>query len=123
MSKNIKKPIKPTRFGRLPESLRKTLKMARLQRDWSQTELGVNVGLPQMHISGIETGKIVPRFDTLLNLVRVLGYDLMLVPRSLIPLVQSLTREQHQGEEERPLYASDETSEERGPNDNDEEEV
>jgi hypothetical protein len=67
-----------------------------------------------MHISGIETGKIVPRFNTLLDLVRVLDYDLLLVPRSLVPAVQALIRDQRrpdQGgvdEEERPLYAADE---------------
>ena len=38
-----------------------------------------------MHISGIESGKIVPRFDTLLDLVRVLDHDLLMVPRALVP--------------------------------------
>jgi len=66
-----------------------------------------------MHISGIETGKIVPRFDTLLDLVRVLGYDLLLIPRSLAPAVQALIRDHGHAAEtgtdegERPLYAVD----------------
>jgi hypothetical protein len=51
----------------------------------------------------------------LLELVRVLDYDLLLVPRDLVPVVQSLTREQHikgQDEaEERPLYMPDEGEE------------
>ena len=63
-----------------------------------------------MHISGIESGKIVPRYDTLLDLVRVLDYDLLMVPRSLVPALQALIRDhqnpdQHRDEEEPSLYA------------------
>jgi transcriptional regulator with XRE-family HTH domain len=96
----------------LPVILRETLKNSRREHGWSQAELGQRVGLPQMHISGIETGKIVPRFDTLLELVRVLGYDLLLVPRDLVPVVQNLTRGRTSEEdEERPLYEPDEADE------------
>lgn len=45
---------------------------ARRQLGWSQAGLRHRLGLPQMHMSGIETGKIMPRYDTLLDLVRVL---------------------------------------------------
>src|SRR3569833_1318342 len=87
----------------LPESMRSDLVQARRTRGWTQAELGRRVGLPQEHISVIETGKIVPRFDTLLEIVRVLDHDLMLVPRPLVPSVSALVR----GEtgDERPLYA------------------
>jgi transcriptional regulator with XRE-family HTH domain len=89
----------------------------RRARGWTQTELGRQVGLPQVHISDIETGKVVPRFDTLLDLVRVLDYDLLLVPRPLVPAVQALIRTYRRpdsagdaDESERPLYATnDET--------------
>jgi transcriptional regulator with XRE-family HTH domain len=107
MSKQIK-----ARPKELPAAMRQALIDARRQRGWSQTELGERVGLPQMHISGIETGKVVPRFDTLLELVRVLDHDLLLVPRDLVPMVQSLTRERRlDDEEERPLYEPDEETE------------
>jgi len=99
--------------------LRQTLIDARHQRGWSQAELGRRVGLPQTHISGIETGKVVPRFDTLLEIVRVLDHDLLLVPRDLVPVVQSLTRDHGSrgahpadDEDERPLYAPDEEPDE-----------
>lgn len=96
----------------LPEAIRRDLVEARRQRGWSQAELGQRVGLPQMHISAIETGKVVPRFDTLLELVRTLDYDLLLVPRDLVPIVHALVRDRHNPEmgegEERPLYAPDE---------------
>jgi transcriptional regulator with XRE-family HTH domain len=85
---------------------------ARQKRGWSQVELGRRVGMPQMHISGIETGKIVPRFDTLLDLVRVLDFDLVMVPRPLVPAVQGLIRDYRNpssdsdlDQGERPLYA------------------
>jgi len=93
--------MKSTRLDSLPEAMRLQLKQARLKRGWSQLELGKRAGLPQVHISAIETGKVVPRYDTLLDLVRVLDHDLVLVPRALVPAVNALVHdylEQH-GEE------------------------
>lgn len=117
MSKNIKSHIKPPRLDQLPEDLRQELKRARIKRGWTQAELGRRAGLPQMHISGIETGKIVPRFDTLLDLARVLDQDLLMVPRELVPMIQNFVRDhRRQGKEsfadegERPLYALDDGS-------------
>ena len=105
--------VKSQRLSGLPEKLRSDLVAARHARSWSQRELASRVGLPQAHISGIEIGKITPRFNTLLDLVRVLNYDLLLVPRSLVPAVQSLVRDQRQPgmaqseEGEHPLYADE----------------
>jgi transcriptional regulator with XRE-family HTH domain len=106
--------IKTARLGGLPHAMRAELSEARRKRGWSQVELGRRVGLPQVHISGIETGKVVPRFDTLLDLVRVLDRDLLMVPRALVPAFQSFIRDHHrsalgseQNEGERPLYAFD----------------
>jgi HTH-type transcriptional regulator/antitoxin HipB len=108
MARDIKQRIKPLRLKGLPTELREHIKVARVQRGWGQRELGAQIGLPQPHISGIESGEIVPRFDTLLEIVRVLDLDLLLVPRSLVPAVQSLIRAQKQPESaERPLYAVD----------------
>jgi transcriptional regulator with XRE-family HTH domain len=112
MEQDINKPIKPVRLNGLPVDMRHELKEARRKRGWTQAELGRRTRLPQMHISGIESGKIVPRFDTLLDLVRVLDYDLLLVPRSIIPAMQALIRDhrnpnQDRDEGERPLYAAE----------------
>lgn len=112
MSKNIKAHIKPLRLDGLPEELRRALKEARQARGWSQEELGGHIGLPQMHVSGIESGKVVPRYDTLLDVVRALDHDLLLVPRGLVPVVQALVRdyrshEEGEAEEERALYADE----------------
>jgi transcriptional regulator with XRE-family HTH domain len=111
MTPHIKRHIRPLRLDGLPEDMRLALKEARVARGWSQRELGSRLGLPQMHISGIESGKIVPRYDTLLELVRILACDLLMVPRALVPAVQLLIRHhlrQDQGGEgeERPLYGT-----------------
>jgi transcriptional regulator with XRE-family HTH domain len=111
--------VKPTRLNGLPDALRHELIEERRKRGWSQAELGQRLGLPQTHISGIETGKIVPRFDTLLDLVRVLDRDLLLVPRTLVPAVQALIRDQRHpdrntdAEGERSLYAAEGEDDER----------
>jgi len=92
-----------------------------MKRFWGQRELGSAAGLPQPHISGIESGEIVPRFDTLLDLVRVLDLDLLLVPRSLVPAVESLIRAQKKPESaEKPLYAADEDESATSNHDRDE---
>ena len=102
-----------TRFDGLPEDLRHALVQARHANRWSQRELAAKVGLPQAHISALETGKVAPRFNTLLDLVRILGFDLLLVPRPLVPAVQSLLRDSERStrpgtdEDERPLYAAE----------------
>jgi transcriptional regulator with XRE-family HTH domain len=118
--KNIEKHIKPLRLEGLPADLKRELLDARHRRGWSQTELGRRLGLPQPHISDIESGKITPRLETLVDLVRVLGYDLLLVPRSLVPAVQALVRDErsheaHAGEGERPLYATDNEEQRQEP--------
>ena len=106
MQNDINKHIKPLRLKGLPADFRENIRKARTKRGWSQRKLGLQVGLPQPHISAIESGKIVPRFDTLLDMVRVLYLDFLLVPRSLVPAVQSLIRTQRNPESvERPIYA------------------
>jgi len=89
----------------LPETMRTELVRARRELGWTQAELGERVGLPQEHISVIETGKVVPRFDTLLEIVRVLGRDLLLIPRPLIPAVRALVR--GESGDEHPMYGLD----------------
>jgi transcriptional regulator with XRE-family HTH domain len=110
VKRNVKKDIRALRLEGLPDDLRRALKEARAKRAWTQRQLASRLGLTQKHISGIESGKIVPRYDTLLELVRALDHDLLMVPRSLVPVVQSLVRDHlkdQPGEgEERPLYAT-----------------
>jgi transcriptional regulator with XRE-family HTH domain len=111
MKDDIRKDIDALRLEGLPSDLRRTLKEAREERGWSQREIASRLSLTQKHISGIESGKIVPRYDTLLELVRILDRDLLMVPRALVPAFQSLVRDylhDQKGEgEERSLYAGD----------------
>jgi transcriptional regulator with XRE-family HTH domain len=111
MDNDTKKGIKPLRQKALPAELRRALRDARKQHGWSQRELARHLGIAQRHVSGIESGKIVPRYDTLLELVRTLDYDLIMVPRALVPVVQSLVRDHRKDQpgegEERSLYAAD----------------
>jgi transcriptional regulator with XRE-family HTH domain len=108
---DAKHGIKPLRLKALPAELRHALIEARRKRGWSQRDLASRLGIGQRHISGIESGKIVPRYDTILELVRILDHDLLMVPRALVPVVQSLIRDHlkdQSGEgEERSLYADD----------------
>jgi transcriptional regulator with XRE-family HTH domain len=117
MNNDIIKHIKPLRLGALPEDMRRVLKDAREKHGWTQRDLASRVGLTQTHISGIESGKIVPRYDTLLELVRILDHDLLMVRRALVPVVQSLIRDHMHSDqkgdgEERSLYADDADNEE-----------
>ena len=105
--------MKPTRLQSLPDDLRQEIREWRKAKGWSQEELAQKAGLSQRHISGIETGKIVPRYDTLLDILRVLDRDLVLIPRDLLSAVQALIRDYrnravHGRTEERSLYAVDE---------------
>ena len=110
MSKEAKKGIATLRRHALPDAMRCALIQARKKCGWSQRDLAGRLGIGQRHISGIESGKIVPRYDTLLEIVRMLDHDLLMVPRALVPVVQSLVRDhlnEQSGElEERPLYAA-----------------
>ena len=122
MKKNITSHIRPLRLEGLPEDMRRTLKEVREKRAWTQRDLASRLGLTQTHISGIESGKIVPRYDTLLELVRILDRDLLMVPRALVPVVQSLIRDHLQpdqkGEgEERSLYADGDEDSTQEPRD------
>src|SRR5580692_8398594 len=111
MNSDVTKGIKPLRQRALPAELRRALIQAREKRGWSQRDLARRLSVGQRHLSGIESGKIVPRYDTLLEIVRMLHRDLLMVPRALVPVVQALVRDHlkdQPGEgEERPLYGAD----------------
>jgi HTH-type transcriptional regulator / antitoxin HipB len=68
------------------------LKLARKRKGLTQAELGKKVGLPQSYVSKVEGGSIDIRLSSLLELARALELEPILVPRSLVPAVQSLTR-------------------------------
>jgi transcriptional regulator with XRE-family HTH domain len=96
------------RLNRLPAAWREALREQRRKHSWSQAEFGERIGLGQEHVSNIERGKTSPRVDTLLDVVRALDLDLVLIPRTLVPSVQALMREYQHGsavrEGDQPMY-------------------
>lgn len=76
----------------LNERLVKSLKEARKQKGLSQRELSAKSGVPQSHISKIESGSVDLRVSSLIALARVLDLELALVPRKTVPAVQSIVR-------------------------------
>ena len=111
MNNDRKKGIRPLRQKALPVDMRRALKQARKTRGWSQRDLSRHLGIGQRHVSGIESGKIVPRYDTVLELIRMLDHDLIMVPRALVPVVQSLVRDHLKDQSgeglEHPLYSAE----------------
>ena len=68
------------------------LKNARLEKGLSQRALSVKSGVPQSHISKIESGLVDLQTSSLIELSRVLDLELMLVPRTLVHTVHALQR-------------------------------
>jgi len=89
-------------------SINEQLRDARRGRQLSQQALGARVGLPQSHISAIETGKVDPRLSSILGIARQLDLEPLLVPRALVPAVRALLA----GEPEAPLWQVDDDGEE-----------
>ncbi len=67
-----------------------SLKSARQEKGLTQAELGKKLGLPQSHISKIEQELANPQLSTLSDMARMLGLELTLVPRPMLPAVRSL---------------------------------
>ena len=99
--------------NRLPTEMLQQLEAARSALHLTQRELGQRTGMPQMHISNIESGKTVPRVDTLLDLVRVLNLDLLMVPRELVPAIRAMIGDTSQEQGDEPLYMLNPEDEER----------
>lgn len=76
----------------LTEHIAKTLKEARENKGLSQRALSKKTGVPQSHISKIESGAVDLRLSSLIELARVLDMELALVPRKAVPAVQSIVR-------------------------------
>ncbi len=75
------------------EAFAEQLRDARKAKGWSQRDLSQKAGATQTHISKIESGAVDMRLSTLAELARLLDLDVVLVPRSALPPVQSLIRE------------------------------
>lgn len=67
-----------------------TLKTARAAKGLSQRALAERAGVPQSHISKIESGGVDLRVSSLVELSRALDLEVTLVPRKTVPAVKSI---------------------------------
>ena len=68
------------------------IKKARANLGLSQRDLSERSGLPQAQISKFENGTVDIRLSSLVALFRALGLELELVPRQVVPAVQSIVK-------------------------------
>ena len=69
-----------------------SIKSARKAKALTQSELGQRVGLPQSHISKIETGAVDLQLSSLVQIARALDLEVKLVPRRALPAVEGALR-------------------------------
>lgn len=74
------------------EEIIEALKSAREAKGLSQRALSARTGVPQSHISKIESGNADIRLSSLIEIARALELDLKLVPRKAVPAVDSVVR-------------------------------
>ena len=74
------------------EKLAATLKAARENKGLSQRALGARAGVPQSHISKIESGAVNLTVSSLTAIANALDLELALVPRKAAPAVRTITR-------------------------------
>lgn len=74
------------------EQIAQALKAARETKGLSQRALSGLAGMPQSHISRIESGGVDLRVSSLVELARVLDLELTLVPRRSLSAVNSIVR-------------------------------
>jgi HTH-type transcriptional regulator/antitoxin HipB len=73
------------------KSIATLIKRAREDKGLSQRALGERVGLPQSHLSKIESGAVDLQTSNLMQIARALDLELTLIPRAALPVVQALS--------------------------------
>ena len=71
----------------------RSLRQARRRAGLTQRELAERAGIPQPTVSRIESGRVVPRVDTLDRLLRLCGDELAAVPKLGDGIDRSLIRQ------------------------------
>jgi transcriptional regulator with XRE-family HTH domain len=74
------------------EEILETLRAARKSAGLSQRDLSTRIGVPQSHISKIESGGTDLRLSSLVEFARALDHEVVLVPRKLLPAVEAIVR-------------------------------
>ena len=81
------------------EDIAASIKAARIAKDFTQKQLGERVGLPQSHISKIESGGVDLQLSSLVEIARALDLELKLVPRKTLPAIEGVVRSQRERSE------------------------
>ncbi len=63
------------------------------------------MGIPQSHVSQIESGNVDPRLSSILEMARLLELEVIVVPRSILPVIRGLV----EGKPDDPLWQADES--------------
>lgn len=74
------------------ENIAEALKEARENKGLSQRELSARSGVPQSHISKIESNAVDLRLSSLASLAHALDLELTMIPRKSAPAVRSIVR-------------------------------
>ena len=74
------------------EHIIQVLKAARLGKHLTQRELSAQAGVPQAHLSKIESGKVDLRLSSVIELARTLDLEVLVVPRKSLAAVQAVIR-------------------------------
>lgn len=74
------------------EQILESLREARIRKGFSQRELSTRSGVPQSHISKIESGGVDLRISSLIALARVLDLELFVAPKKSVPAIKSIIR-------------------------------
>jgi len=86
------------------ESIIQALAASRKSKGLTQAALAAQLGIPQSHVSRLETGKVDLRTSSLIELARLVDMEVMLVPRKWAPAVRKLVEERDGNPETRFLY-------------------
>lgn len=83
----------------LTQSLTQTLRKARRSAGLTQSELSKRAGISQSHISKIEQNAMDITLSTLIHYTRALDLEVCLIPRGMLPVIEStlgLSQADHQ---------------------------
>lgn len=69
-----------------------SIRQARKDKGLTQRELGQRVGLPQSHISKIESGAVDLQVSSLAEIARALDLEVKLLPRRALPAIEGTVR-------------------------------
>ena len=90
------------------------LKGAREAHNLSQRTLADKIGIPQSHLSKIEAGVVNIKLGSFVEMARMLGLEVMLIPRQEVSLVKDLIESKENARlspEVKPAYRLDDEDE------------